>query len=966
MKRNSQKQITRAYHSRIKSMLKGQVEREIFDALAAGKNTYLRYDRLQSSSFDSSWIEMIEGVIFDLGEIISNPRMTTKVEGNIVPVELARKTGAESVQHLSSHTQYIKEIDEYGNVIPSKIMTMVSEDDLHTYENRFIATLVRRLVLFIEKRYEVVSEFAELKNQEVLMFKNKSIVNGAEVEIETKVKIAYKSDDKEALKSSAYIERIKQIRTYILYFYNSAFMRQLKTERDVRNPILQTNIIRKNPKYHHCYEVYRFIETYDRLGVNYKVDENYSLFNEEEMNELNHTLFANYVTLRGKDISKNHKEIKHIYKPRIATSIDDEQFIYGHLLKGPITFVRADEKYQEYLNSKIRKDLPLHPTKHEKEYYADEYEEKRQIKEDAKQREDLLKRKNKELRQFEKQVEKILKEREEARQRLLQQEKDIIAKEENDLLTKARNELIAASLEHQEQAEQDFKNKQEEHQLNELRERIANTKVVEPSHPHTDPVTYEEAVEEIWPNTKSAPTLRVPSQEDNEVYSVESEYPDEPIIQEGMSFDDAAKEIWPELSKPIPGPAKSKPVVAEPLDEEIMPAVVPVAMSHPMSEPVTYEQAVEQIWPQVVNAPALRVEKKKRTSRKVKPIPQPVEEVVEETPVVESYDDIEPAIVPVAMSHPISKPVTYEEAVEEIWPNINKPVPVVKKEEQPGRRIKKQFKTTDGSIVTIYEKSGVNDKAVENKKFEPKPVIKASKKEKPVQEDEIKPAVVPVPMSHPASEPVTYDQAVEQIWPQTLNAPAQRVEKKEPAPIKKAPSKKKPAPKKAEVDKKPVTRVKKPEPVVEEPKEAPVIEEAKPVETPVTEAPKAKKTPAKKKAPAKKKEPQAKPIEKPVETPKEEPKPAPRKESKPKVSKPVPVIKKPEPKAPVKKQAPMKEPVNKPIREKIPGKFIVKTNKGYYIDRNKYSIYKDQAKVFDDFNLAKDIKDAQGGKIVKL
>ena len=138
-------------------------------------------------------------------------------------------------------------------------------------------------------------------------------------------------------------------------------MRQLKTERDVRNPILQTNIIRKNPKYHHCYEVYRFIETYDRLGVNYKVDENYSIFNEEEMNELNHTLFANFVTLRGKDISKNHKEIKHVYKPRILTSIDDEQFVYGNLLKGPISFVRTDEKYQEYLNSKIRKDLPLHP-----------------------------------------------------------------------------------------------------------------------------------------------------------------------------------------------------------------------------------------------------------------------------------------------------------------------------------------------------------------------------------------------------------------------------------------------------------------------------------------------------------------------------------------------------------------------------------------------------------------------------
>ena len=53
-------------------------------------------------------------------------------------------------------------------------------------------------------------------------------------------------------------------------------------------------------------------------------------------------------------------------------------------------------------------------------------------------------------------------------------------------------------------------------------------------------------------------------------------------------------------------------------------------------------------------------------------------------------------------------------------------------------------------------------------------------------------------------------------------------------------------------------------------------------------------------------------------------------------------------------------------REKIPGRFIVKTNQGYYISDNKYSNSKEDAKVFDDFNLAKDIKKVKGGKIVKL
>ena len=98
---NSVKQINRSYHSHLKTIIKGVHEKEIFDSLSAGKNSYLRLDRLASSSFDKSWIEVIEGVIFDLGQIISNPRLNTKIEGSITPVELARKTNSETVQHLA-------------------------------------------------------------------------------------------------------------------------------------------------------------------------------------------------------------------------------------------------------------------------------------------------------------------------------------------------------------------------------------------------------------------------------------------------------------------------------------------------------------------------------------------------------------------------------------------------------------------------------------------------------------------------------------------------------------------------------------------------------------------------------------------------------------------------------------------------------------------------------------------------
>ena len=850
-KGKSLKTINRSYHSHMKHMTKQGRERDILASLANGKNTYLRMDRLESSSFDSSWIDKIEGVIFDLGEIIANPRQVTKSEGNIVPVELARKTGAESVQHLASHTQYVKEIDEYGNVIPSKILSMINEDDIRTYENRFIATFVRRLVLFIEKRYEFVSKFAELHDESVLMFKNKSIVDGAEVEIETKIKIKRKNDEEVGIKNNEYIERIKQMRQYILYFYTSDFMKKLRTEKDVHNPILQTNIIRKNPLYHHCYEVYRFIERYEHLGVNYKVDEQFTIFDPNEMAEINHTLFANYITLKGKDKGPVTKGSVKVYKPRVLTSLDDEAFIYGPLYAGPIEFLRIDEPYQRYLDSKVRKDLPLHPTKKEKEYYADEYAQKAENKEDLKQKNDLIKRKNKEIAAFNKAAAKIDAEREAARLALLEQEKQIIQKEENDLLTAARNEIIAASLVEQEQAEKER-----------LQEEIAAVKVVEASHPYSDPVTYDEAVLQIWPQSANAPALRVkPEGEEEPVYKPAEQVEEEPVEQ--------------------PAPAVE--------EEKVQPQPKVVEASHPYSEPVSYEQAVLQIWPQIAHSP--KQVKKEQPAKKAEPVKE--QPKVEPQTVSEKPEPVKEEKRPVREARHLS----FDEAALEVWPQLAN-APKQAKKKAPAKKaapVKEQ-------PVKVQPKVEETPKAKEQPHVEPKP------------------ADVPE-YQHPYSEPVTYDEAALEIWPQIANAPALRVADEDeeapvvdlyvepenkPEPVKEKPVKEKKAPVKKEKPK--------PEPKKEQPKE-----EKK-------EAPKAKKPPVLKSAPA----PKAKP--------------APKKEKEPVI--PVRVVEKP--------------------REKIPGRFIVKLMDGYYVNDKKVSQYKEDAKVFDDFNLAKDIKKARGGKVVKL
>lgn len=438
--------LFKKYVERMKHLTGSGDEEQILDELSSGKNTYMKMSRLETSSYDPAWIDKIEGVIFDLGDIIANPREVTQSMGDISPIELAKKIKGESVQHLASHTQYIKEVDDYGNVIPSKILSFYNEENIITYENRFIATFVRKLLLFIEKRYEFAVKFARLHDQETLYIKNHSTVDGAEVEIETKVKIVSESQTAASKANNAYFARIEEVREYVRYYYNSPFMKIFKTETNVRNPIVLTNILRKNPKYRHCYEVYKYLESYTGLGIDYRMDENYALLSSEELAELNFSLFGSYLSAHSKRRTDNSKHRVKVYKPKVLTSMDDETFVYGPLLEGPLQFVRVDDGYQRYLESMVPKDLPLHPHRKVREYYAEQYQERKDYRKWLQERDALLRRKQREVKNFELEVQDILAKREAERLRLAELEKALIQKEEEDTLNRIRRQIIEAAL----------------------------------------------------------------------------------------------------------------------------------------------------------------------------------------------------------------------------------------------------------------------------------------------------------------------------------------------------------------------------------------------------------------------------------------------------------------------------------------------------------------------------------------
>ena len=669
---------------------------DLFAAFEAGKNSYMRIDRLESSNFDMTWIKAIEDCIYELGEIVANPKEVTKTVTGIVPVELARKTGAESVQHLASHTQYIKEITEDGDVVPNKILNIGSEEDIHTYENRFIATLIRRLVLFIEKRYEFIRNFSTLHDEEILFFKSKAIVDGAEVEIETKVKVRSESDSDAANKSNAYVNRILKLREYIMYFYGSKFMKELKTERDVRNPIVMTNILRKNPKYHKCYELYRFIEKYDKLGVSYKLDEDASIFSAEELSELNTVMFTNYLALKARDRSKTTKGFSRTYKPRILTSIDDEEFIYGDLLRGPIEFVRIDEGYQQYLDEQLKQDLPPHPTNLEKEYYEEEITAKNTRKSGKAAIDKLVKRKKKAKADFERQARDIIAQREREEQERIDREAEANRREEERKIEEVRQALIRDAL---------FGND-------------ANTEIEEGSStPLEVEIPVEEPTEE--PVEEEVVPVEEPQEPEELPETLEEEQSEESVIDEPETVEEVPQE------EPVPEEVvSSEPETIEPevIEEESQPQedvesirqqLVEDALSE--EEAVVEEEQIEEEPEVLEDVQTAEEEQQEEIAEEIVEAPaeevtESESEIVEETPVQEENQQSEEQPVEIIEEpSPVEEIAPVEEAVEE----------------NPVEESQEEVQSEENNEISIEEPVSAVKKPVKKRKKKKKVVKKA-------------------------------------------------------------------------------------------------------------------------------------------------------------------------------------------------------------------------------------------------
>lgn len=306
----------------------------LFEMVQAGQNTLQQTHRVLHKVVDERWLTTIEESLDALNRITEHPRRFVTSNEEVVPVELARKITADSVRHLSQNTQFIAS-SKNGEIHPTRILNVTTEETYNLYENRFVYHLIQRLVTFIDKRTDII--FWSTGDETCNTLQLQSSVDDAYEQIEYKLEMKIKNRQSFAENDSDNMQvfmRIDRVRRMVMALRNSSFCDIMSGCARVRSPIQRTNVITKDPDYRTCLRLWQFLESYEEVGYTIDARDTALEFDEEYLLQMYSNLITNYAVFKSlleadprklEEIPpKKHKVIKPKFIKQIQEEIVDD------------------------------------------------------------------------------------------------------------------------------------------------------------------------------------------------------------------------------------------------------------------------------------------------------------------------------------------------------------------------------------------------------------------------------------------------------------------------------------------------------------------------------------------------------------------------------------------------------------------------------------------------------------------
>ena len=282
----------------------------LFEMVQAGENTIDQKNRVLHKVVDETWLKVIEEGIDAIFNIVDKPRRFITTSEEVVPVALAKKITADSVRHLSMNTQFIAS-DENGDIQPTRVLNVTTEESYDLYENRFIYHLIQRLFAFVDKRTDVI--FWSTGDETCNVMTMQSKVDDAYEEISYKIEMTIKNRQSYAENDSDNMEifkRIDRLRRMVRTLRSSAFCEIMSGCAKVHSPIQRTNLMMKDPSYRTCYKLWQFMESYDDVGYTIEERDTALEFDEEsDPRKMSELAEKKYEPVRPKFVREIKEEI---------------------------------------------------------------------------------------------------------------------------------------------------------------------------------------------------------------------------------------------------------------------------------------------------------------------------------------------------------------------------------------------------------------------------------------------------------------------------------------------------------------------------------------------------------------------------------------------------------------------------------------------------------------------------------
>ena len=303
--------------------------RYLFELAQASETTIDQQREELVKVVDEEWISVIEDSLDAINNIIEKPRRFITTEQEVVPVSLAKKISADSVRHLSQNTQFLAPSDD-GGVHPTKILNVSMAETYDLYENRFVYHLIQRLLTFVDKRTDVIfwSTGNEVRNRFTMHSKIGDAYEEIEYNVEMTVKDRQNFAENDADNMDTFM-RIDRVRRLVMALRGSSFCQLMKGCSVVRSPIQRTNLIMKDPNYRKCFQLWQFMERYDKVGYSIQVKDSALAFDDEYLTQMYTNLINNYAVFKSlvsddRNLTELASEQREPVVPKFVKEIKEE------------------------------------------------------------------------------------------------------------------------------------------------------------------------------------------------------------------------------------------------------------------------------------------------------------------------------------------------------------------------------------------------------------------------------------------------------------------------------------------------------------------------------------------------------------------------------------------------------------------------------------------------------------------